>query len=115
LAGISEIAPQFAVPGGEFDDITQLSATIDGLTNGLNYVVVVTSIDGSGNVGPASTPMCQSPAPVNDFYKTYREADGSTPSGSCTLEGAGIPAQAPVTVMAFAGAFAAWLRRRRRP
>jgi hypothetical protein len=113
LPGISEIAPAFKA--GEIDQNTATTLTLTGLTNGLIYHVVVTSIDGFGNVGPASTQTCGSPAPVNDFYKTYREADGSPPSGSCTLEGAGIPAQAPVTVMAFAGAFAAWLRRRRRP
>jgi hypothetical protein len=113
LPGISEIPPQFNA--GEIDSITTTQITLTGLTNGVSYVIVVTSIDGSGNVGPASTPQCQMPAPVTDFYKTYREASGSTPSGSCTLERTGIPAQAPASGVAFVGALAAWLRRRRRP
>jgi hypothetical protein len=113
LPGISEIPPQFNA--GEIDSITTTQVTLDGLTNGINYVVVVTTIDGSGNVGPASIPACGMPAPVTDFYKTYREASGSTPSGSCTLEGTGIPAQAPAFGVAFVGALVAWLRRRRRP
>jgi hypothetical protein len=114
LAGIAEIAPQFQVPNGLISDITQTSLTLDGLTNGINYVVVVSSIDVSQNVGPASIPACASPAPVADFYKTYRQASGGAPSGSCTLEGAGIPVHAPASAVAFVGAMAAWLRRRRR-
>ncbi len=114
LAGISQIAPQFGVPGGMISDPTQQSLTIDGLTNGLIYRVVVSSVDLSQNVGPASLPACATPAPVADFYQTYRQASGGAPSGSCTLEGAGIPVHAPASAVAFVGAVAAWLRRRRR-
>jgi hypothetical protein len=112
-AGISEISTQFEVPSGEIDDVTQTSLTLDGLTNGIKYVVVVTSVDGSGNFGPASTPVCNMPSPVSDFYSTFRQANGGAPSGSCALEGAGIPVHAPAFAVAFVGALAAWLRRRR--
>jgi hypothetical protein len=113
LPGISEIPPQFNA--GEIDSITTTQIALGGLTDGVNYVIVVTSIDGSGNVGPASLPACGMPAPVTDFYKTYRQANGSTPSGSCTLQRTGIPAQAPAFGVAFVGALAAWFRRRRKP
>ena len=68
LPGISEIPPQFNA--GEIDSITTTQVTLGGLTNGVIYDIVVTSIDGSGNVGPASLPACGIPAAVTDFYKT---------------------------------------------
>jgi len=108
--GISEIPP--AYKAGEIDSVTATSLTLTGLTNGLNYHVIVTSIDGSGNVGPASTVVCAKPAPVDDFWKTYKQDGGA--AGGCALE-AGPNAQAG-SVFAFGvfAAAAALLRRRNR-
>ena|GEM_PF-1015895 len=107
--GISAIPPQYK--GGEVDDRTATQLTLTGLTNGVNYVVAVTSVDGSGNVGPVSTPQCAQPQPVDDFWKTYKQEGGG--ASGCALEGAGPVAQMPVFGAAVA-AILALLRRRRR-
>ena len=85
---------------------------ITGLTDGTWYNVVVAAVDGTGNVGPASPEVCDYPAPVQDFWQTYRQ-DGGQANGFCALEtvGAGGPSLAGVGAV-FVGA--ALLRRRRR-
>ena len=89
--------------------------TITGLTNGVPYHVVVASVDNFGNVGPPSSPpACATPAPVDDFWKIYRQDGGQAGGGFCALEAVGAPAS---TSVAFAGAgalVALGLRRRRR-
>lgn len=106
--GISQINPTYKA--GEIDDITATQLTLTGLTNGLNYVVVVTSIDGSGNVGPISEPpSCKQPEPTDDYWKTYK-TDGGGASG-CAL-GAG--PSAPVFAVGILAAAAGLARRRRR-
>ena len=80
--GISEIPLQYKA--GEIDSITATSLTLTGLTNGTTYHVAVTSIDGSGNVGPPSTLACGKPGAVNDFWQSYKD-DGGGASG-CALE-----------------------------
>lgn len=94
---------------GEIDDFTATQLTLTGLTNGLTYKVVVTSIDGSGNVGTPSTPTsCAKPSPTNDYWKTYKQ-DGGAASGCALGGGPG----APVFAVGV-GIVAAMLRRRRR-
>jgi hypothetical protein len=88
--------------------------TIVGLTNGVTYNVAVAAVDGSGNIGPASTLVCDSPAPVVDFWNAYRNSGGLAGGGFCALEAVGLPVGPTV---AFAGAAAGLLaiaRRRRR-
>jgi hypothetical protein len=107
--GISEIPPQYKA--GEIDDRTATQMTLTGLTNGVTYTIVVTSIDGSGNVGPPSTPQCAQPEPVNDFWATYKQNGGG--ASGCALEGTGGATQLPV----FGGALlslAALVRRKAR-
>jgi len=85
--------------------------TLSGLINFQSYAVVVTSLDGSGNVGPASPPQCAAPQPVSDFWSRYKENGGG--AGGCALEGRGGASSAPVLAGVVALA-AALLRRRRR-
>jgi len=92
--------------------------TIVGLTNGVTYNVAVAAVDGSGNIGPASTLVCDYPAPVVDFWNAYRNSGGLAGGGFCALEAVGLPVGPTV---AFAGAGAGllaiarrrWRRRRR--
>jgi hypothetical protein len=106
--GISQIDPKFKA--GEIDDITATQLTLTGLTNGLNYVVVVTTIDGSGNVGPISEPPnCKQPEPTDDYWKTYKK-DGGGATG-CALGGG---PEAPVFAVGIIAAAAGLARRRRR-
>jgi len=90
------------------------SYTIPGLVNGVWYNVVLASVDGSGNVGPPSPEVCDYPAPVSDFWKTYRTAGGQAGGGFCALETLGAPAGASFALgVAGAGLLAAVRRRRR--
>ncbi len=97
--------------------VTGLSAstlTISGLTNGVTYNVVVSAIDGSGNVGPQSTPeQCDFPAPVNDFFKTYRLDGGGAGGSFCALQAVGAPKAVSIVSVGF-GALAFGLGRRRK-
>jgi hypothetical protein len=89
------------------------SLTISGLTNGATYNVVVAGVDGSGNVGPQSSPeQCDFPAPIDDFYKTYRLDGGSAGGGFCSLEAVGEPTGASMVSIGL-GALAFVLARRR--
>lgn len=86
---------------------------IKGLTDGQTYDVVISAVDGSGNVGPPSTCVDDYPAPVNDFFKIYRQDGGQAGGSFCALEAVGAPAGAPIVGMAF-GAVAFTMARRRR-
>jgi hypothetical protein len=85
---------------------------IKGLVDYVTYTVVVTAVDGMGNVGPPSTEVCDYPAPVQDFWQVY-EADGGGRGGYCALESVGVGGPSLAGV---AGAFvvAAVVRRRRK-
>jgi hypothetical protein len=108
--GISAIPPQYKA--GEIDSVTATSLTLTGLTNGVTYHVAVTSIDGSGNVGPVSTLQCAKPGAVNDFWQSYKD-DGGSASG-CALESGGNAQTGSVFGLGMFAAAAALLRRRRR-
>lgn len=109
--GISSINPKYEV--GEIDDFTATQMTLTGLTNGDPYTVVVTSIDGSGNIGPTSVAACGTPKPTNDYWKTYKKDDGG--ASGCALEsGDGSNGQVPLFALGLAAAAAAFIRRRTR-
>jgi hypothetical protein len=116
LSGASCAADAGAYTNTNNPSVTGLSAsqlTIGGLTNGVTYNVVVSAIDGSGNVGPQSSPQqCDYPAPVNDYFKTYVLDGGRAGGGFCTLEAVGAPTGASIVSMGF-GALAFGLARRR--
>jgi len=108
--GIAEIDPKYK--GYELDDKVPSPITLTGLTNGHSYVVVVTSIDAFGNVGPVSTPQCGQPEPTSDFWKTYKGDNGS--ASGCALEaGDGSTSDLPLFAFAVAVTGAAFMRRRR--
>jgi hypothetical protein len=108
--GISEIPPKYKA--GEIDSVTATSLTLTGLTNDAIYHVAVTSIDGSGNVGPTSVLQCAKPGPVNDFWQSYKD-DGGSASG-CALEQGGNAQTGSVFGLGIFAAAAALVRRRRR-
>jgi hypothetical protein len=108
--GISEIPLQYKA--GEIDSVTATSLTLTGLTNGVTYHVAVTSIDGSGNVGPVSVLQCGKPGAVNDFWQSYKD-DGGGASG-CALESGSNAQTGSVFGLGMFAAAAALLRRRRR-
>ncbi|HEX8796121.1 MAG TPA: hypothetical protein VF765_34460, partial [Polyangiaceae bacterium] len=109
--GISSINPKYEV--GEIDDFTATQLTLTGLTNGDSYTVVVTSIDGSGNVGPVSTPpACGKPQPTNDYWKTYKKDNGG--ALGCALEYGSGSGDVPMFALGVAAAAAAFIRRRTR-
>lgn len=107
--GISSINPKYEV--GEIDDFTATQLTLTGLTNGDSYTVVVTSIDGSGNVGPVSTPACGTPQPTNDYWKTYKKDNGG--ALGCALESES-DGNVSLFALGLAATAAAFIRRRTR-
>jgi hypothetical protein len=130
IGGISAIPCQFlngsSCPAGQpaykntnppsTTGVGSAAKTVTGLTNGVHYSVAVAAVDGSGNVGPQSSPeQCATPAPIDDFYKVYRLAGGTAGGGFCSLDAAGAPVDLTVlAVPAAATAFGLARRRRRR-
>jgi hypothetical protein len=86
--------------------------TITGLTDGVEYTVVVAAVDAYGNTGPPSAEVCDKPAPVQDFWQTYRN-DGGGAGGFCALESVGVGGSSLAGAGAVVAA-AAYARRRRR-
>jgi hypothetical protein len=117
--GISTIPASFVVnpnvsTGETVSGQTNSTYMITGLQNQVTYNVVVAAVDNSGNVGPPSVQACGTPAPVDDFWKIYRE-DGGRAGGFCALEAVGSPAGSTLTLVGLGSlALAAVGRRRRR-
>jgi len=88
--------------------------TIKGLTDGTTYDVVVASVDGSGNVGPPSSCVHDYPAPVTDFWATYRASGGEAGGSFCALDAVGLPVGSAGLLGGLATAFLTAVRRRRR-
>jgi hypothetical protein len=88
--------------------------TIRGLQDGTTYDVVVASVDGSGNVGPPSTCVHDFPAPVNDFWATYRSSGGRAGGSFCALEAVGLPVGSAALFGGLGAALLAGARRRGR-
>jgi len=116
--GISTISTNFllgaGVTGLTVPGISTSSYTIPGLRDGTRYTVAVSAVDAYGNVGPPSVEQCDSPAPVNDFWKEYRNDGGLAGGGFCTLETIGKSRSASFGGLAFFASVAAVVRRRRR-
>jgi hypothetical protein len=112
--GISTIPMSYAIGVNNGFTIADKSVgqyTITGLTNGVTYNLVVSAVDGYGNVGPPSAEVCDYPAPVNDFWQTYEGAGGGG-GGFCALETVGAGGGSLAAVGGFIAA-AAFFRRRR--
>jgi hypothetical protein len=88
--------------------------TIEGLTNGTTYDVVVAAVDGSGNVGPPSSCVHDFPAPVNDFFATYRNDGGRAGGSFCALDAVGLRVGSAGLFGGLGAGILAVLRRRRR-
>ena len=114
--GISTIPTQYLTNGSSGFTIADKSVgsyTIKGLVDYVNYTVVVASVDGTGNIGPPSLEVCDYPAPVRDFWQTYRE-DGGQGNGFCALETIGSGGAPSLAAVACFLGIAAAVRRRRR-
>jgi hypothetical protein len=88
------------------------SFTIEGLKDNSTYTVVVAAVDGFGNIGPPSTEACSSPAPIEDFWKIYRDDGGMAGGGLCALEEIGAHVPSTTGVLLFGGCAALLVRRR---
>jgi hypothetical protein len=114
--GISTIGTQYLYnvnQGFTIADKSVGSYTIKGLIDGVMYNVVVAAVDGTGNIGPPSSEVCDYPAPVKDFWQTYRE-DGGGAGGFCALETVGSGGAQSLAGVAGVLGLAALVRRRRR-
>ena len=79
-AGISR--PPLPELAGTVDNPTASSFTQTGLHAGERYVVGVASVDGTGNVGPLSSPECASADAPASIPKTVTAGCGCTASGA---------------------------------
>ena len=89
--------------------------TIDKLKNFKQYTVAVAATDSVGNVGPLSVLACDTPQPIDDFYKAYRDAGGMAGGGYCQASGPlGLVAGGAGPLGALGAAIVGgWARRRR--
>lgn len=114
--GISSIPPANLLGAGpsglSVSDRGTGSYTITGLKNGNLYNVVVSAVDGLGNIGPPTAQVCDTPAPVNDFWNIYRQDGGRAGGGLCALEAVGEPAQSVVGLGMIVGTSLLAVRRR---
>jgi len=111
----SHVVQPNAVTQSTVSGLSASTYTVTGLQDGVTYTVAVAAVDGSGNVGPPSVEACDYPAPVNDFWKLYRQAGGGAGGGFCALEAPGAPVGSSVALFVVAAAAAGAVRRRRRP
>jgi hypothetical protein len=112
--GISTIPDANRVPGNNptVSDKSRGNYQITGLVDCVTYNVVVAAVDGYGNVGPPSSQVCDFPAPVQDFWQTYK-ADGGAAGGFCSLEAVGAGGTSLAGVATLIG-LAGIVRRQRR-
>lgn len=81
-----EVPPSDKQCGSVTGVASSISASQE-LENGTSYQIGVAAYDLLGNAGPLSTTACVTPAPVDDFFSTYRRAGGQA-GGGCAV-GAG--------------------------
>jgi hypothetical protein len=93
---------------------TTTSLTCPGLVNGTTYTVAVAGIDSFGNTGPLSTPDCQMPMAVTDFWNEYRDDGGQAGGGFCNVRDLRSPATAAPVIVFGVWAALATVRRRKK-
>jgi hypothetical protein len=98
---------------GSIGSAASTSANATGLKNGTYYTVAIAGIDNYGNTGPLSTPACNTPQEVIDFWQTYRDDGGQAGGGFCSVRDLGSPATAAPVIVFGAWAILTVLRRRR--
>src|SRR5262249_8529490 len=69
------------------DHVTGGEGTAGGLENNKKYACAVASFDLLGNAGPLSKLACETPYPVDDFWKLYRKDGGQAGGGFCSIGG----------------------------
>jgi uncharacterized protein (TIGR03382 family) len=79
---------------------------VEGLENGVTYLITAKSIDAAGNESAASEAKQGTPVKTLGFYDAYIKAGGRE-SGGCDATGGGIAGGAMLAVLAF------WLSSRR--
>ncbi len=67
---------------------TTSSITLEGLTNGEEYIVVLVSVDKAGNPAAVFVPRTISPQPVTDFWEDLNGEDPDIEGGLCLIESA---------------------------
>jgi hypothetical protein len=78
-----------ADPGGtRTREVTSSGNYIEGLVNDVTYTVQVVALSIAGNPSPPSPSTTGTPRAVDDFWDTYRNANGDE-EGGCGLPGAG--------------------------
>jgi hypothetical protein len=119
LVGISEIdASAYGV--GNVGGNTTSSFNVETLPSGMRlidghqYAIAVAAYDDDGNVGLLSNLVCQTPAPIVDFWDRYAVAGGTAGGGFCALQAPGVPVAGSMFGMGVGVAMVAFLRRRRR-
>ncbi len=105
------IDPKYRCGGG--NGSISGGATIEKLKNGVEYTIAVAGTDAFGNNGPLSTPGCETPQAIDDFWTVYKGAGGGAGGSFCALEGVGVPAGTSVFTLGMITAMVALLRRRR--
>lgn len=86
---------------GTVSGLSATKGTVGNLQNFKVYTIAVAATDGVGNVGPLSTLVCETPQPIDDFFKVYRDAGGRAGGGYCQVNQAGMPMRwiAPLLAM----------------
>ncbi|MCS6899168.1 MAG: hypothetical protein RMJ98_03685 [Myxococcales bacterium] len=70
---------------GSASGLSATKGSVSNLTNFQRYTVAIAAVDGVGNVGPLSPLVCETPQPIDDFYKVYRDAGGRAGGGYCQV------------------------------
>ncbi len=110
-----EDGPSDSGDDGGGDDGSTLDAGVtanSGLKDNAQYNVVVTAVDAFGHIGPPSAEACNSPAPIEDFSKIYRDDGGGAGGGFCALEEIGAHGPSTAGLLLFGGCGALLVRRR---
>lgn len=71
---------------GESTGSTTQSVTLSGLANGVEYQVILVSVDPAGNPSAAYLPRTLTPQPVTDFWEDVNEDNPELEGGLCLIE-----------------------------
>jgi len=99
--------------GLTISDKSTAQYVITGLVDYVDYTAVISAVDGTGNIGPPSSEVCDYPEPVQDFWQNY-EKDGGGQGGYCALETVGVGGTSMIGAGCALVAVAATRRRRKR-
>jgi hypothetical protein len=99
--------------GITISDKSTAQYVVNGLVDYVTYNVVIAAVDGTGNIGPPSSEVCDYPEPVSDFWQTY-ERGGGGKGGYCALETVGVGGTSMIGGGCAVLALAVMRRRKRR-